>query len=499
MKIGDIGALDSVIMYTENCSFKFYAPSMTPSILTQDTLTAIVRELAIHLRKQDFLTYFKRISLLTVKDNILTIGVSSAFLRDNILQKFHTELLVSVQKVLPDIAGIRIDVDNHLDSLDHPTAIDCHKVQKHVAAEKRQEDSMGGPMVEGINARAINDKYRLENFIVGPSNELAFAAAKAVVNRIGSAYNPLYIHSDVGLGKTHLLQAIGNGIRARYKDKKVIYTTADRFLSDYVTAVRNRKTEGMMNKYRAIDCLIIDDVQFLAGKQQTQNELYNIFNLLHEAGKQIVLSGDRAPKELTELEPRLRSRFGMGMMVDISVPDFETRLAIVQQKAHDKQFMISQDVGEFIAKHADANVREIEGVLNQIIAEYELSHTPPTMENVARRMNKLAMTETLLGNRTKAPTLKHYQDLLDAVATHFGLESKNITGNDRRKEYMIPRQVAMYLLKNRLNYTYDRIGNIFNGRNHTAVIYSCKKLETVMKKDQQLHYEVNIIRDRLGL
>lgn len=280
------------------------------------------------------------------------------------------------------------------------------------------------------------------------------------------------------------MQATGNAIKGRFKDKKVIYTTADRFLTDYVASVKSRSVDKLREKYRAIDVLIVDDVQFLAGKKQTQEELYNIFNILYENGKQIVLSGDRPPKELTELEPRLKSRFEWGIIVDIGKPDFETRLAILQEKARHRAFLIPQEVAEFIAYNTGENVRELEGVLNQIIAEYELHNTAPTITNISARFNKLAITDSAVGKKRSIPSIKSYDELIDAVSAHFGIEKAAIIGEDRRKEHMIPRQVAMYLLKNRLNYTYERIGNIFSGRNHSAVLYSCKKLEQILKKDQ---------------
>jgi chromosomal replication initiator protein len=247
---------------------------------------------------------------------------------------------------------------------------------------------------------------------------------------------------------------------------------------------------------------VLDDVQFLAGKKQTQEELYNIFNILYEAGKQIILSGDRPPKELTELEPRLSSRFEWGITVDVGEPDYETRLAIVAEKARGREFLLPQDVAEFIAEHVKNNVRELEGVLNQIIAEYDLRGTPPTVENVAIRLSKLSLTsiaDSIPTSRTLRANHCSYEDLIQAVSSHFGIEIRNLLSEDRKKENMIPRQVAMYLLKNKLHFTYERIGNIFSGRNHTAVMYSCKKLEQVMKKDQQVVYEVNLIRDKLGI
>ncbi|OIP52907.1 chromosomal replication initiator protein DnaA [Candidatus Gracilibacteria bacterium CG2_30_37_12] len=465
-------------------------------------LRDIIKELTTTIRKQDFLTYFKKVSLLEQTAEKMSFGVVSSFMRDNLAHKFFNEILTAVQKSVPTIITIDFHVDKNIDNPSNSNVIDCGGEYKEMTTlKKKKEETPGTEMVEGINSRIINSKYRLENFIVGPSNQLAHAAAEAVVRKPGSAYNPLFVYGDVGLGKTHILQAVGNSIKERYKDKKVIYTTADRFLSDYIESVKKRTVDRMKEKYQSIDVLIIDDVQFLAGKDATQTVLYNIFNTLYENNKQIILSGDRPPKELTALEPRLQSRFEWGIIVDIGIPDFETRLAILQEKARAREFILPQEVAEFIAYNLGANVREIEGVLNQIIAEYELHNIPPTIDNVARRLNKLSITDSLIGNSTKkmAASIKTYEELLDAVASHFGIEKQHILGDDRKKQNMIPRQVAMYLLKNRMNYTYERIGNIFSGRNHSAVLYSCKKLETILKKDQNLFYEINILRDKLGI
>jgi chromosomal replication initiator protein len=470
---------------------------------SSEILRKIVHAIAANVRKQDFLTYFKKLSFLSENEGNVVLGVVSKFAKDNLEHKFGNEVSAAVKSVLPEIVSIRFVVDGEIDNPSNPAVIDCVREYKEFAtAKKKGDDAVTAKEEEelgGINVRMINEKYRLENFIVGPSNQLAYAASDAVSRKPGSAYNPLYIYGDVGLGKTHLLQGIGNAIKTRFKDKRVIYTTADRFLSDYVSSIKKRTVDKMREKYRNIDVLVIDDVQFLAKKESTQTELYNIFNLMHESGRQIVLSGDRPPKELTEIEPRLKSRFEWGIIVDVGAPDFETRLAILQEKARSREFILPQEVAEFIAYNASSNVREIEGILNQIVAEYELHGKPPTIENVSARFMKLSITQDTLGSHMKTRIARSYDELLDAVSGHFGIEKKMLVGGDRRKEHMVPRQVAMYLLKNKMHFTYERIGNIFSGRNHSAVLYSCRKLESIMKKDQNLHYEVNVIRDKLGL
>lgn len=464
-------------------------------------LKNIIKSLVEKIKKQDFLTYFKKLSVIEIRDNEIIFWVVSSFARDNISHKFYNEFKTITQSLIPEIQIISFEIDKNIDNPSNPKAIDCFKEFKEITSKKRKEDIIENTSDSWIEIKEINDKYRLDNFIVGSSNQLAHSASEAVARKPGSAYNPLYIYGNVWLGKTHLLQATGNAIKSRFKDKKIIYTTADRFANDYVTNVKKRTLEKMKEKYRQIDVLIIDDVQFLSWKEQTQLELYNIFNIMYESNKQIILSWDRPPRELTELEARLRSRFEWWIIVDIGEPDFETRLAIIQEKARDRQFLLQPEIAEFIAYNTSSNIRELEWILNQIIAEYELHNTLPTIDNVASRLNKLAITDKFLGNSKtiKKMNIKWYDELIDIVSEHFAINKKDILWEDRRKENMIPRQVAMYLLKNYMNYTLERIGNIFSGRNHSAVLYSCKKLETILKKNQNLFYEINVIREKIGI
>ncbi len=253
-------------------------------------LRDVVATLAASMRKQDFLTYFKKLSIVEHTKDRIVYGVVSSFMRDNLEQKFSNEMYAATIACAPEITGITFVVDTMIENTTNTQVVDCQELYKQTTAKKKRTEIPGHEQVDGIVSRIMNEKYRLDNFVIGPSNQLAYAAADAVSRRPGASYNPLFIYGDVGLGKTHLLQAIGNGVRMRLKDKRVIYTTADRFLTDYVSHVKTRKVDRMREKYRAIDVLIIDDVQFLANKKQTQEELYNIFNILYEANKQIVLS-----------------------------------------------------------------------------------------------------------------------------------------------------------------------------------------------------------------
>ena len=467
----------------------------------KNILSSIIED----VKKQDFLVYFRKMSILEIKKDRVVFWAVSSFMKDNLEAKFINKILLATQKELGEkIKTISIKVDSEIDTPSNSSTIDCTVFYKenHKQTKKQEKSSYGNVTIK--SKKTVNERYTLNNYIVWPDNQLAYSACEAVSRNPWKSYNPLYIYGDVWLWKTHLLQAVWNEIIKKHRDKKVAYSTADKFITEYVTAVKKRNVERMRNKYREIDVLIIDDVQFLSKKEQTQNELYNIFNLLYDGNKQIIISGDRVPKELTELEPRLRSRFEWGITVDIGKPDYETRLAIIQEKSREKEFLLPQDVAEFIAANVTENVRELEWVLNQMIAEYELTGNTPNLTRIAEKLQKLSYTKDVLWEprmpwNIKKITIKSYEDIIDAVSNHFGIEKEGILGQNRKKEFMIPRQVSMYLLKTRMNYTYERIGNIFSGRNHASVLYSCKKLEKIIKKDKNLMYEVNSIKDSIGL
>ena len=470
----------------------------------QYTLRNIVVNIIDSLKKQDFLVYFRKISILELNEKEIVFWVVSWFMKDNLEAKFYNEVLAASKLELREIEKISFKIDTNIDTPSNTDVIDCSSFLKEVAKSKKSKKNINinSHIDQKITiANSAAERYNLKNFIVWADNQLAFSACEAVCRNPGKAYNPLYIYWDVWLWKTHLLRAAWYEIINKFKDKNIVYTTADKFITEYVSAVKKRSIERLRQKYREMDVLIIDDVQFLAKKEQTQNELYNIFNLLYESNKQIIISWDRAPKELENLEPRLRSRFEWGITVDIWRPDFETRLAILQEKARAKEFMIPQDVAEFIAANVTENIRELEWVLNQMIAEYELTWATPTLPRIAEKLKKLSFTTDILWSvRVPQKTMiKSYEDIITKVWEHFGIEVEWIKWSNRRKEFMIPRQVSMYLLKTKMNYTYERIGNIFSGRNHAAVLYSCKKLEKLISKDQWLLHEVNVIRDSMWI
>lgn len=474
-----------------------------------DNLKNILNGILKNIKKQDFLVYFRKISIIEITKEKVIFWVVSGFMKENLEAKFYDLIFTSTRQELPEITKIEFIVDKNIENPSNKDVIDCAnyfkeftKKSKKTTTETTSKNYVSDKQTQEESKNlSINERYTLDNFIVWPSNQLPYSACEAVVRNPGKSYNPLYIYGEVWLWKTHLLQWTWNAILKKYKDKTVRYMTADKFITEYVSAVKKKWVERLRQKYAEVDVIIIDDVQFLQKKEQTQNELYNIFNILYDAQKQIIISWDRSPKELTEIEPRLKSRFEWGIIVDISKPDFETRLAILQEKARAREFLIPQDVAEFIAANVTDSVRELEWILNQLMAEYELDHSTPTLEKVAKKLKKLSFTTDMLGETKikRTTTIKSYEDIIKAVSDHFGIEKEWILWENRRKEFMIPRQVAMYLLKTKLHYTYERIWNIFSGRNHAAVLYSCNKLESILKKDKNLLYEINILRDWIGI
>jgi len=471
-------------------------------------LKNILWKLVTRVKKQDFLVYFRKMSILEILDEKIVFWVMSWFMKDNLEAKFFNIIKETTIEEFPKITDIEFKVDLNIDNPSNSDVIDCSifykeyfKKSKKISNDETEENNDKNSFFSNQAKSSINERYTLENFIVWSDNQLAHSACEAVSRNPWKSYNPLYIYGDVWLWKTHLLQGTWNAILRKFKDKVVKYITADKFITEYISSVKKRTVEKMRQKFREIDVLIIDDVQFLSKKEQTQNELYNIFNLLYDVDKQIVISWDRPPKELTELEPRLRSRFEWGITVDIWKPDFETRLAILQEKSRNREFLLPQDVAEFIAANVTENVRELEWILNQLIAEYELDWSVPSLEKVAKKLKKLSFTTDLLWKikGEKKIMIKSYEDIIDAVSKYFGIEKEWILWENRKKEFMIPRQVAMYLLKTKMHYTYERIWNIFSWRNHAAVLYSCNKLEQLIKKDKNLLYEINTIRDSIWL
>jgi len=333
----------------------------------------------------------------------------------------------------------------------------------------------------------LNLKYTFTNFVVGPSNELAHAAAWAVSQNPGQIYNPLFIYGGVGLGKTHLLQAIGNEIVKKFSEKRVIYLQTEKLISEIISAIRNHRIEGLKEKYQQVDVLIVDDVQFLAGKEKTQEEFFYIFNSLYEKNKQIVLSSDKSPKAIPALTERLRSRFEGGMIADITYPDFETRMAILKTKCQEKRIELDEEVLSFVASNIQKNIRKLEGALNILIAHKKLQ----------KKNIDLEIAKTLLKDLIQ-PSFKRItpKEIIKTVAEFYDVSERELLSNTRKKEIVKPRQVAMYLIREELKGSFPFIAKKFGGKDHTTVIYACEKVAKEIEENSNLREEINLIRQR---
>ena len=334
----------------------------------------------------------------------------------------------------------------------------------------------------------LNPRYTFENFIVGSFNELPHAAAIAVTKEPGLVYNPLFVYGGVGLGKTHLLQAAGNEITKKLSSKRVKYIPSEKFTSEVVLSIRNHNVEAFKEKYRQVDVLIIDDIQFLAGKEKTQEEFFHIFNSLYEKNKQVILSSDRPPKAIPSLEERLRSRFEGGMIADISLPDLETRIAILKTKAQERQVKFSEEIFTYLANNIQRNIRELEGALNRLIAFQKLNKQTPGLE----------ITKSLLKNLIQSPKkIASPKKIIQAVVEFYDLKEKDIMSSSRKREIVQPRQIVVYLLREELKNSFPFIGRKIGGKDHTTAIHSYEKIKKDLNSNENLREELNLIRQRI--
>ncbi|MBI4232085.1 chromosomal replication initiator protein DnaA, partial [Candidatus Peregrinibacteria bacterium] len=360
-----------------------------------------------------------------------------------------------------------------------------------------------GPSGSRVASQMLNPRYNLGNYVVGLDNRLPHAACQAVVAQPGGIYNPLYIYGRTGMGKTHLIQGVGNGVLRNFPEMVVQYLTAEQFVTEVVEAITQRHTKRFKDRYRNVDCFLVDDVQFFGRKDSSQQELFHTFNDLYNANKQIVLTSDRAPSELDGLDSRLKDRFGMGMVVELLMPDFETRLAIIQEKCKDFQVLIDPEVLSFIASNVQSSVRTLEGVLRQAVAEADLCESVPTIRSVAQIIKRMDKAQEIIGYDLGAPAnckmAKNLIDVMNVVARYYDVTVDELVGKDRHKGLMVPRQISMYLIKKELGHSYEKIGEGFGGRNHTTVMHACNKTAKSLRTDIRLVRDVNAIKREMGL
>lgn len=440
-------------------------------------------EVGVQISKANFATWLKNTSLAHTKSGEAVISVPNAFTKEWLENKYNKIILRALRNASHDIKEVKYAIHGDVSS-----TIKISK--KEQAIQKNTEDQMDFHELLINQETNLNPKYTLESFVVGSNNELAYAAGQAAIETPGLKYNPLFIYGGTGLGKTHLLQAIGNKIFSiRKGSKKVKYVTSEKFTSELITAIRTKGMEHFKERYRKVDVLIIDDVQFFGGKEKTQEELFHTFNALYEKNKQIIFSSDRPPKAIPTIEDRLRSRFEGGMIADVGYPDLETRIAILNSKAREKKIALSDEVLVFIATNFQNNIRELEGALNKIIIASQQTNNEKVDVSFAEKV-----LSDIIGGSKKFTSIKQ---IFKSVAEFYDIEEKELVEKSRKKEIVKPRQIAMFLLREELKYSYPYIGDKLGGRDHTTAIHSCEKIEKEIKMNQKLNEEINIIKQKI--
>ncbi len=443
---------------------------------------SVLGELELTTSKANFTTWFKNTNIISKDNDEVVVSVPNGFTKEWLENKYHKYILKALQNVCPAIKKItyKIGKSQTIEDIKSPRLSREKNVNgQNVESEKIYSD---------INA-SLNPQYTFENFIVGSNNELAYAACSAVSNKLGSVYNPLFIYGGVGLGKTHLLQSIGNEILRKDPSKRVKYASSEKFTNELVNAISGKNTRAFKDIYRKIDILIIDDIQFIAGKDKTQEEFFHTFNTLYENNKQIVLSSDRPPKAIPALEERLRSRFEGGMIADVGAPDYETRLAILKAKARERNFEIPEESLNYIALHIQKNIRELQGALNRIMATCELDKSHPDLKKTANILANIISQPI-----TKATTPK---DILKNVSDFYSISMDDLIRKNRQKEFVKPRQIAMYLMRTEIKSSFPSIGNWLGKRDHTTAMHAFEKISKEIETDKVIEQEIHLIIERI--
>lgn len=433
---------------------------------------AVLGQLQMDMPKASFDTWVKNAETVSYEDNVFIIGVPNTYARDWL----ESRLTSKVKRLLCGIMNRTVSVR----FIVWQGAV----VEQPLAESPFQEVEPEDPPSQARSSSLIN-RYTFDNFVVGSSNRLAHAASLAVAERPAQAYNPLFLYGGVGLGKTHLLHAIGN--HCLEHKLFVLYVTSEEFTNDLINAIRAHTTQTFREKYRHIDVLLIDDIQFIAGKESTQEEFFHTFNSLHGQEKQIVITSDRPPKALVTLEERLRSRFESGLTADIQPPDFETRVAILRSKSERIGRLVPGEITETIARRVQSNIRELEGSLTRVLALSDLGNLPLNVN----------LVDVALADLLPKPGTIGSAEVMSQVAGVFGVSVQNLIGPDRRQEVALPRQVAMYLLREDANFSLPKIGEAMGGRDHTTVMYACQKVTDLLERDDKLRRQVIKIREQI--
>lgn len=439
---------------------------------------AVLAQIQFNISPANFSTWFKSTEIFDKQGRIVWVSVPNAFSKEWIENKYCKLILKILHNLDEEIKEVK------------------YCVGKTSSKAPREKEMTSLPVFGQLEFQEfkidketnLNPRYTFENFIVGSFNELPHAATMAIIKEPGLIYNPLFIYGGVGLGKTHLLQALGNEIVKTFPQKRVKYISSEKFTSEVVSSIRNKKMEELKEKYRTLDVLIIDDVQFLAGKEKTQEEFFYTFNALYEKNKQIIISSDRPPKAISALEERLKSRFEGGMTADISYPDFETRMAILNFKTQERKINLQEDVLSYIATNIQKNIRELEGALNRLVAYQKLNNQTPNLEIAQSLLENLIISPIKIINPKK---------IIQVVIDFYDLKEKDIIAKSRKKEIVKPRQIITYFLREELKCSYPFIGKKIGGKDHTTAIYSYEKIKKEINKNENFKNEISLIKQKI--
>jgi chromosomal replication initiator protein len=447
--------------------------------VNQDQIwTAVQEELRFQLAKPSYETWLKNAQLVSADGGTFRIGVPSKLAKDWLEDRFAG----LIQETLQAVTGGEVEVD-------FVVASSANRPSSHVEGGLLPPDDLVADEPTPVPQTELNERFKFSSFVVGNNSRFAHAAAKAVADAPGESYNPLFLYGGVGLGKTHLMHAIGHEVRRAHPKKRVVYLTSEQFMNEVIVSIQTARMGEFRTKYRTVDVLLIDDIQFLAGKDRTKEEFFHTFNALHEINKQIVISSDRPPKEIPTLEDRLRSRFEQGLLADIQPPDFETRLAILKSKLGNTPGLISEEVLTFIAHKVQKNIRELEGALTRVLA-FSAIHQRAIDEEEAARL----LADIIPAGAGRPMTIDRIQQV---VADYYQVSIDDMKGKRRDKHIVFPRQVAMFLVREETPSSLPVIGQAFGGRDHTTALHSIDKIQNELKEDERLRYEVQSMRERL--
>jgi len=448
---------------------------------------AVLGEVEVNISRASFTTWFKKTFISSRDEGRFIICVPNIFTKTWLEKKYDKEIINAFKNITkePQIEIIYKIDNKKIENSDRPV----YQTTKKTDTEEDIGSTLNSITYKqnSLNKFGLNTKYTFSTFITGKNNELAHAACQAVVSNPGQAYNPLVIYGGVGLGKTHLLQAIGNELAK--KTEKILYVTSEKFSNEYINEVRSGRAKFLKEKYRNVDLLLIDDIQFLGGKDGTQEEFFHTFNELHQANKQIVVTSDRPLKTIPALEERLLSRLEWGMVADITMPDLETRIAILQNKCHEKNYHIPEKILYYIAENIESNVRELEGILIKLITYFEFNNLIPSLESAKKILSDAFTTYQQSSLTTK--------QILEATSRFYNIETKDLLGKSRKKELVKPRQIIMFLLREEINLSFPTIGQELGGRDHTTAIHACNKVRKDMADNERLAQEINSIKQLL--